>query len=144
MDGTLGFAETVRRLAQLFSDAELLEALRLVLPDDFRPSGLNLTKSCVDGMAGSKVGFYSFLYERMFSGTENLNILPAEHLRSRLREFLDSQNVLPNARVELFLRQAPRLNVSKHDRYQVYYDKGLRSVVADRDASLIDRYQYSF
>lgn len=143
-DGDLGFAGTVRRLARLFSDDQLVEALRLVLPDSFGPSGLNLTKSCLDGRSGSSIGFYSFLFERMYAGAADLSILPAEHLRSGLREILSALSVLPNDRAEFFLERAPRLNVSSHDVYQTYYDEDLRDVVAEVEGSLIRRFRYEF
>jgi hypothetical protein len=143
-DGRLGFTETVRRLAGLFSDPELVEALRRVLPEDFRSAGLNLTKSCIDGATSRDLGFYSFLYERMYIGANDVIILPAERLRESLREALHGLGVMPNARAELFLQQAPRLNVSKHEPYRYYYTAELRDFVAAIDRDLIKKHGYGF
>jgi hypothetical protein len=143
-DGRLGFTDTVRRLAGLFSDAELVEALRGALPDDFRSAGLNLTKTCLDGVTNRGIGFYSFLYDRMYAGAGDPIILGAAHLREALRSALDELGVMPNARADLFLRQAPRLNVSKHGPYREYYDGDLRDLVAAVDGDLIRKHGYKF
>jgi hypothetical protein len=143
-DGRSGIADTVRRLAGMFSDSALVEELREVLPDDFRPAGLNLTKTCLDGVITPGIGFYSFLYERMYAGALDPIILPAGQLREGLRGALDVLGVMPNARADLFLQQAPRLNVSKHGPYRDYYDGDLRDLVAAVDGNLIRKHGYAF
>jgi hypothetical protein len=142
-DGRLGFSETVRRLANLFADRELVAALRHALPNEFRAAGLNLTKSCIDDVESGK-GFYSFLYDRMYAGADALTILRAERLREGLGEELRGLGVLPNERAELFLQQAPRLNVSRHGPYRDYYEEALRDLIGRVDGALIRQHGYQF
>lgn len=142
-DRRLGFSDTVRRLADLFSDPDLVAALRHALPDGFRAAGLNLTKTCIDGVEGGK-GFYSFLYDRMYAGAETPTMLPAERLREMLGEEMRALGVLPNERAELFLHQAPRLNVSRHGPYRDYYDEALRNLIGRVDEALIRQHDYQF
>jgi hypothetical protein len=70
--------------------------------------------------------------------------MPMEELRSSIRTQLDRLGVLPNERVELFLEQAPRLNVSRHGPYRDYYDAELRELVAALEAPVIARHGYRF
>ena len=143
-DRTLGFAETVRNLLQLSSDPARLERLREALPDGYKAAGLNLTKRCLDDLVGREIGFYSFLYQRMYRGAEALTIVPAEDLRGALRGALAALGALPNPRVDLFLDHAPPLNVSRHGPYRDYYDEALRDLVARLDGPLIAEHSYSF
>lgn len=143
VDGRLGFSDTVRRLADIFADPELVAALRRALPDGFRAAGLNLTNTCIDDVESGK-GFYSFLYDRMYAGAEAPIILRAERLREGLREELKGLAVLPNQRAELFLQQAPRLNVSRHGAYRDYYDDALRDLIDQVDGALIRQHGYQF
>jgi hypothetical protein len=133
----------VRRLADLFADSELVAALRHALPDGFRPAGLNLTRTCIDDVEGGK-GFYSFLYDRMYAGADALTVIRAEQLREGLGEELRGLDVLPNERAELFLQQAPRLNVSRHGPYRDYYDDALRDLIGRVDGDLIRQHGYHF
>jgi hypothetical protein len=142
-EGGLGFSDTVRRLADLFADSELVAALRHALPDGFRPAGLNLTRTCIDDVEGGK-GFYSFLYDRMYAGADALTVIRAEQLREGLGEELRGLDVLPNERAELFLQQAPRLNVSRHGPYRDYYDDALRDLIGRVDGDLIRQHGYHF
>lgn len=143
VDGRLGFSDTVRRLADIFADPELVAALRRALPDGFRAAGLNLTKTCIDDVESGK-GFYSFLYDRMYAGAEAPIILRAERLREGLSEALRGLAVLSNQRAELFLQQAPRLNVSRHGAYRDYYDDALRELIGQVDGALIRQHGYQF
>lgn len=141
--GKLGFAGTVGNLIQLSSDERRLALLEEGLPDTYRQSGLNLTKRCVGELRERRVGFYSFLYERLYAGSVNPMILSAERLREELREALTLLGHLPNDCVDRFLKEAPPFNVSQHDAPSAYFDDRLRGLVADRDSELIDRYGYA-
>jgi len=143
-DRALGFADTVRNLAGLGSDPTRFAALRAALPDRFAGAGLNVTKSCLDELQGRTIGFYTFLYERLYRGAAALTIVPAEHLRSGLSTALTRLAMLPNARAELFLQEVPRLNVSRHGPYREYYDADLASMIGQADAPVIEKHGYRF
>lgn len=143
-DGRLGFPETVRNLASLSSNPAKRDALRHALPDRFLAAGLNLTKACLDELRGKDIGFYSFLYDRMYAGAGDVTIVPAEDLRARIRTALERLGAMPNARIDLFLEQAPRMNVSRHAPYREYYDAELRSLVGRLDWPVIEKHGYQF
>jgi hypothetical protein len=144
LDGTLDFSETVRRLVQLCSHPHMVRALREVLPDGFRPAGLNLTKACLDKIAGRGDGFYSLLFERMYAGAPDVEIMPAEELRTHLEQSLTKIGVIPNPRASLFIKEAPRMNVSRHGPYKRYYNDDLRNMIEQLDAPVIERFGYQF
>lgn len=143
-DRQLGCAETIRNLASLATDSARLNALRRELPNAFGPAGLNLTKACLDDLRGREVGFYSFLHNRMYAGAEALTIVQMERLREGLRQALAHFGVLPNDRVDLFLEQAPRLNVTSHEPYGHYFDDELRDLVGALDRKIITEHGYRF
>ncbi len=141
-DGALGFKETVANLANLSADERRLDLLEKALPDTFGKAGLNLTKTCVGDLREGGLGFYSFLYERLYAGAENPSILRAERLRQELRASLSSLGHLPNECADRFLDEAPPLNATQHDAPARYFDDELAALVADRDRCVIDRYGY--
>lgn len=140
--GTLGFKGTVTNLINLASDEQRLALLQQGLPDTYRKAGINLTKSSVDELRERQLGFYSFLYERLYAGANEPTILRMEHLRSELNGFLLKSGHFPNACGERFLEESPPMNVSQHEAPSRYYDSQLALLVADRDRGVIARYGY--
>lgn len=140
---TLGFKETISNLINLWRDEPRLCALEEGFPEDFQRGGLNLTRNCVGEIRSREVGFYSFLFERLYEGTVSPRILQAENLRNDLREALAEVGHLPNPGIERFLDEVPDLNVSKHGPVADYYDAELAQEVAEADRKLIERFGYS-
>lgn len=141
-NGALGFNETIANLVDLSSDETRLSLLEEGLPDTYRNTGLNLTKRCVGELRERRLGFYSFLYDRLYAGADQPTILRAERLREELREALSLLGHLPNECAERFMEEAPPLNVSQHDAPSRYFDEQLATLVANRDRRVIDRYGY--
>jgi hypothetical protein len=141
--GKLGFKETITNLVGLSGDETRLAQFEEHVPDAFANRGLNLTKTCVRELRESSLGFYSFLYERLYAGTESPTILRMENIREELRSALLSLKYLPNEQAERFLDEAPPLNVSRHDAPDRYFDAELASLVAEHDRTVIDRYGYA-
>jgi len=141
-ESRLGFKETIGNLVRLSEDELRLELLEKGLPETYAKVGLNLTKSSVAELRERGVGFYSFLYERLYAGAEQPRILPMERLREELRETLSALGGI-NECAEQFIEQAPRLNVTPHEEPSHYFDDDLASLVAERDGELIKRYGYS-
>jgi hypothetical protein len=140
--GELGFKETITNLVLLSGDEIRLVQFEAGVPDTFVNHGLNLTKKCVGELRERRLGFYSFLHERLYDGAENPTILRVEHLRDELRTMLSERGLL-NECAEQFLDEAQPLNVSKHDEPARYYDDELTGLVAERDRAVIDRYGYT-
>ena len=89
------------------------------------------------------IGFYSFLYERIYAGAAEPMILRAERLREELRAALARLGELPNACAEQFLDKSPPLNVSRHERRPIILTRRLAKLVAERDRTVIERYRYT-
>ena len=140
--GALGFAETVENLVGLASDETRLAMLEEGLPENYASHGLNLTKKCVGELRERGIGFYSFLYERLYAGADKPRILQVERLRHELRSTLSLLGHLPNRCIQRFLEEAPPLNVSQHAAPPDYFDDRLAKIVAQRDRTVIDRYGY--
>jgi len=138
----LGFKETIGNLVRLSKDERRLELLEGGLPETYAKRGLNLTKSSVAELRDRGVGFYSFLYERLYAGATQPRILRMERLREELRETLSALGEI-NECAEQFIEQAPRLNATPHEEPSHYFDDELASLVAERDGELIKRYGYA-
>jgi hypothetical protein len=142
--GRLDFSATVRNLVGLGSDVERLSRVAASLPEEFPNRGINLTRRCLDTLAGSPHGFYSWLFERMFGDGSDVTFGRMETLREDLARFLASIGVpLEGARAE-FLASQPPLNTSSHRPYAELYDADSRDLVASRDAPVIERFGYLF
>ena len=141
--GALGFKGTIVNLVGLSADEARLSLLEEGLPATYAKAGLNLTKASGAELRERGLGFYSFLYARLYAGAENPMILRAEQLREELREALASLGVLPNPCADRFLNESPPLNVSEHGPPASYFDDELAGLIAHRDSSVIDRFGYS-
>ena len=142
-DRKLGFKGTIANLVGLFADERRMDRVEEGLPDTFQNHGINLTKTCVRELRERGVGFYSFLYERLYAGTQAPTIMRVENIRSELRSTLSALGHLPNSCVDEFLNGTPPLNVSRHEAPSHYFDDELAALVAERDSTVIDRYGYS-
>ena len=142
--GRLAFGGTVANLVQLGNDARRHAAVSAELPDHFVGHGINLTRACLRPLLGSGLGFYSFLFDRMYGDTRGVTFGRMENLRADLLEFLESVGVEVTAPMRDFVLEAAPLNTSRHEHYRGYYDDSLRELVAQRDRSVIDRFGYSF
>ncbi len=143
-DGSLGFGETVEHLLTLHDDPPRLSRLQELLPDRYLPTGLNLTKTCLADLAGSGLGFYSFLYRRMYAGAQALHVIPMSSLRDGLRALFDRWNLILPPLADMFLAQAPRMNTSAHDDYRRYYTPGLWRRVEENEAYVIAQHGRDF
>jgi len=142
-DRRLGFAETIDRLSNLAWDAESLERLEQALPESYEPRGLNLIKRDVGDLRESGLGFYSFLYQRLYQGAAQPMIARMEALREELASALSAVGHLPDPCISGYLAAAPPINVTRHDAPESYFDDRLAGLVAERDRLVIDRYGYT-
>lgn len=142
--GRLGFAGTVRNLLTLGDDPARLRALMARLPEQFPNRGINLTRACLAPLAGSGLGFYSFLYRRMYGDAADVRMLRMESLRADLLDALPRFGVEPTAAMRDWIANSERANRSEHAHYGRYYDEALATLVAERDSAVIDRHGYRF
>ena len=140
----LDFSGTVTNVVNLSSNQALFSAIEATLPDHFVNRGINLTRECFSSLYGSGLGFYSFLYRRMFGAGEGVTFGRMESLRTDLLAFLDSVGITPTEAMNDFVLQARPVNTSRHEAYRNYYDEPLRRLIADRDRDVIERFNYEF
>jgi hypothetical protein len=141
--GELGFKETITNLARLSGDEARLGQLEEGVPDHFVNHGLNLTKRCVGELRERGLGFYSFLYARLYDGAREPIVVRVEELRNELRSALSSLGFLPNPCAEMFLEEAPPLNTSEHGPTAQYFDAELGGLISERDRTVIERFGYT-
>lgn len=92
-------------------------------------------------------GYYSWLLEQMHevNGTLEGNFGRFEHMREDLLRLLEQTGCpLPNAMLRE-IHSAPPINTSfrKHD-YREYYSPVLRDLVAEKDQTLLEQFNYTF
>jgi hypothetical protein len=142
-DGTLDFNGTIRNLVGLHNDPSRVDRLIKAFPDAYVSHGLNLRKSCISAILGQGVGFYTFLFQRLYSGARPV-IIPMESLREGFARRDLHLSARETMRVQSFLRSAPDLNVSAHGAYKDYYADDVRELIARFDAPTINAFNYSF
>jgi hypothetical protein len=146
-DGTLDFKASVRNLIELGNDAQRLERVLARLPDRYGEAafGLNLPAFALAPIRASGLGFYSFLFRYMYAapGLEPV-VGTCENLRADLIAFFESAGVETSPALRAFVATAAPRNASAHGDWRDYYDRELADLVAERDASVIERFGYRF
>jgi hypothetical protein len=133
-DGVLGFEATIRNLLWLEQDEVRLRLLEEAVPETFVSNGLNLTKRCVRDLRGCGLGFYAYLYRRMYGGAPSLHLIGTEYLRVGLPPLLTQFGFPPDDDAASFLRDAPDLNRSEHGEVSDFYDAAMSDEVRVRDS----------
>jgi hypothetical protein len=173
-DGTLDFKASVRNLVDIGNDPARLDRLLTQLPDRYGTAGfgLNLPNFALAPIRGSRLGFYSFLFRYMY-GTNALPAAEAitrtstpsemapdttanranaitpeigrcENLRADLLAFFERHAIPLSAELRVFVQTAAPRNASAHGDWRDYYDRTLADLVAERDASVIECFEYHF
>ncbi|ESQ82523.1 hypothetical protein AEAC466_16795 [Asticcacaulis sp. AC466] len=143
-DRSQGFEGTITNLLTLENDNARVVRLAEAFPDHFVNYGLNVTRSCIRRISGSGLGFYSFLYNRLYAGAPTPRILRMEELRQNLHHALPGLPREELMKCQHFLQSSPNLNVSEHAPYHEYYTPDLAALVAKMDRNLIEAYGYRF
>lgn len=143
-DRRLAFNGTIRNMMRLGEDTSLLSAWVDRLPSELPHRGINLSKACVAPLANSGMGFYTFLYRRMYGDRSNTTLLDMATLREGLRDYLPRAGIPLSSSMRIWLVDKPAVNTSAHARYTDLYDEGLRALVASKDADIIHRHGYRF
>lgn len=143
-NNTLDFEGTIFNLLNISSDEELFSNVSSLLPQNFQNKGLNLTKQCIKPIQNTGIGFYSFLFNRLYENSADPTVIKMEQLRSGFSEVMSKLRVEPQQKIQNFLDKSPVMNTSEHRAYQGYYSKELNNRIADVDSAVIDNYKYSF
>jgi hypothetical protein len=143
-DGTAGFNRTIANMLDLGADDARLEAVTAALPASYTNRGLNLPGFALAPIRGSALGFYAYLFEYIFAGARRLEVGRMEALRSDLTDLLERVGEPVHDALRRHVATAAPVNTSKHGDYAGYYDAALRDRVAERDATIIERFGYRF
>jgi hypothetical protein len=143
-DGRLDFAGTIHNMVSLANDEERLQAVVKALPATYTNRGLNLPGFALAPIAGTGLGFYSYLSQYMFEGSGPAHIGRMETLPEDLPRLLGEVGEPVSAALQEHLRSAAPSNASTHGPYQGYYTSELRQLVEERDATIIQRFGYRF
>lgn len=151
-DGGNGdFESTVTNLVNLGSDnsksVHFRNALKAILPQTLEGNqGVGLTRSCIDELAQSGQGYYSWLFERMH-GNPDSELLYIGRFENLLEDFIDIMIALKVEQFEQMKSQfaaVGRTNSSKHSHYSHYYSEELKQLIDTKDAALVKRYKYHY
>lgn len=141
-DGRDTFEQTITRLVTLHERPALVAKLAEVFPPDYVSHGLNLTSRCIRTIEGSGIGFYSFLYNRLYAGAALPTILTTDRLRKGLADYLAVHSPDTRACWQSFLREAPDMNRSVHDNVTNYYSRELRALVERMDQTIFSQHDF--
>jgi hypothetical protein len=124
------------------------DALIDILPDTLEGNaGVGLTRDCIRSMSSSpELGYYSWQFRRMHGDLDNpaLRIGRFENLRQEFLSIMQTLKVEQTDAMQAEFESSPRLNTSRHSHYSKYLDDELRELIAQKEAALIERYDYRF
>lgn len=144
-DRRLGFEETIRNMLELGSASAILAPLLASLPRSYGSGGLNLPGFALAPIAGSGLGFYSYLYRYLYDGDgPPAWIATMERMRQDLLSLLEQAGEMPSPAMRAFVAEEAPRNASGHAPHQSYYSPALRDLVAERDAPVIRAHGYGF
>lgn len=142
---------TLVNLINLGSDADVSrfhrKALIDILPDTLEGNrGPGLTKASIKDLEASGKGYYSWLFERMHGDLHNPNLYIGrfENLQGDFINIMKELSVPETPQMEASFAKVGHLNSSRHSHYSNYYDEDLKNLVAEKDALIVDLYDYSF
>jgi hypothetical protein len=144
-EGRLDFNATVRNMLDLGAGSVRLDLLLRALPKTFSNQGLNLPAPQLAPIRDTRLGFYTYLYQYLYSGAGIPVVIGRlEALRETLLPMLESVGQPSSDEMRRYVEdEAPR-NSSNHASYADYYSAEVRDLVAERDAEVIARHGYSF
>lgn len=143
-NGRLDFGATIRNMLELGSGGDRLDPLLAALPREYTHRGINLPAQALAPIRDSGMGFYSYLYRYMYEGTGVLYMGQMERMRDELVSIFIAAGQPVSGPLRAYLQDAPARNTSDHAPYAEYYSDDLARLVAERDASIIERYGYKF
>jgi len=140
----LGFEGTIKNLLTLSESSDRIDLLASQLPKHFGSRGQNLTRNCVSNLLGKNIGFYTFLFQRMFAECDKPVVARMESLREQMLKLLPGLGRPLSIDEENYIRDSRKTNVTAHKQHCDYYDHELRDLVAEKESEIIERFGYTF
>ncbi len=128
--------------------AALREEIALALPEDREGNlGSGITRRVMRGFTDPDAGYLTWLTRYMCfveGSPQGLRMGRMEHLREELPTLLEGYGTVVTAELARDIATAPAVNASPRRDYRGYYDEELKDLVAERDWSIIESYDYEF
>jgi hypothetical protein len=142
--GRLDFKATLRNMLALGCGGDRLDPLLAAMPTEYTHRGINLPAFALAPIRQSGMGFYSYLYRYLYDGAGVMYLGRMEQMRDELASLFIAAGQPVSGPLCTYLQSAPASNISGHVKYTEYYDDDLAQLVAERDASIIERFGYRF
>jgi hypothetical protein len=155
-NGNLDFTETTTNLLNLSHCGQKFDHILEMMPRElgrrtkFSPHqrlgfrGMNLTRDDLATMRDTGIGLYGFLFKHMYGKGEGIYFAQRKTLRQDIITFLTSIGIELNEQETEYILNAKPKNSSQRDRYPEYYTPALKNLVRDRDAFIIDKFNFQF
>jgi len=139
---TLGFKETIINLLDI--DVKMGEEIKqLFLKDIYMNTRRGHRVGDIDAVINNKDGFYSKRVNTIAPYKEEITWGRAENLNSDLVRILSKYVTLDDSQINKLLTM-PKENTSDRGDYRDYYDDELINLVAEKDKSLIEHFEYTY
>jgi hypothetical protein len=144
------YRQIIKNLICLGSDQKSSQnyrrALIDILPETLEDNnGVGLTKESIRELEGSQDGYYSWQFKRMHGELDDkLHIGRFENLQEDFLSIMRNLTVPEADAMQSSFEKMPRLNSSSHSHYSKYLDSELKDLIAEKDAWLINQFDYGF
>jgi hypothetical protein len=155
--GRLDFTGACRAYTELTSNPDLYDRILQRLPENFDERcadgprqniegfrGMNIRRQDFESIRGAQGGLYTHLFHHVYGDASQFTFMRMESLREDLLNTLEALNVPMSQEMVNFVRDGDRINVSHHNTFTEYFTPDLQRTVAEADAELISRFDYSF
>ena len=155
-NGKLSFEETTANFLNLGTSTGKLDEVLEVMPTSlgrraknapvhlqgFR--GMNVTRYDLATICGTGDGLYTFLFKHIYDEGQKVYFAKTDSLRQDVITFCKHIGVRLNEHKKQYILNAKPENVSKHAHYSKYYNQALEKLVRERDAFVIDKFNFRF
>lgn len=148
--GSANFYDTINNLLHLGHPllSDMREEIALALPEDREGNqGSGITRQAMRKFTDPDAGYLSWLTRYMcFSGGSSVGLRMGhmEQLRTDLPLLIEACGGDMNPGLAEAIASTPAVNASPRRDYREYYDQELRELVAERDWTIVESYNYSF
>ncbi len=143
-NGRLGFERTLFRMLDNINREPFLDLIQEKVPEHHPNMGSNLTKQCIESFRNNEKGWYSLLFELLYTGANDVYFMRLDDLRENFYNYLIKTNYPLTNRIHSVIFSTPKRNTSKHQHYSAYYSDELRKLVEEKDAEIVNRFKFEF
>jgi hypothetical protein len=109
---------------------------------------MGVTKKELREFTSQNMGFYSWLFQRMFAdragATDDVIFGRFENLAADAASLLERVGVDFTPKMKAYFSNAQRLNKTEHADFRTYYNAELRDEVQKQESAIIEKFNYRF